>query len=793
MKEIKVFLASGKEMKHDRNAFGNLIRKLDEIYEKRRTRIRLFEWEDVDSAYNGGRKQDEYNEHLKASDMFLALFHTYAGKFTVEEINIAKDERAKKGTPKPYVYCRDLEEGEQENQTLTEFKKELFENLGYYICSYNSEECLNLQFVMQLQLFENTQQNEVKVENNDVTFCGIKIAEMDNLQFVAQNMDYLKLRDEINELKGEIEDLHEKLEKSPDDESLKDTLQQKLNRKNKRQEEFTKYQQQILDIQKNIVKLQGEKISERSREAIEAFSQGDIRKAYYILEDAKKDTLEGLNDFISSKEITEQKRKNVCQNIKELLLRADVVLADLGKDIESRKKEAWDCYETADKAASIVDYNKKDYAELLFRYSKFLSEFAYFNEAKEIYQRLLSLCEEIFGCNEQTAIAYNNIGNVYNNLGNYDKALEYHNKALEIRKEVLGAKHPDTANSYNNIGNVYCAIGDYNKALDSYNKALEIQEKVLGEEHTDTASSYNNIGNVYGITGDYNKALEIQEKVLGEEHSDTTCSYNNIGLVYNDLGKYDEALTYHTKALKIREKVLGEEHTDTASSYNNIGNVYCNLSNYDEALKYHTKALEIYKKVLSEECPDTAMSYNNIGCDYYNLSNYDKALVCYTNALKTRKKVLGEKHTDTASSYNNIGSVYYNLGKYDEALEYYTKALEIYEKVLGKEHIDTAMSYNNIGNVSCNLGKYNEAFKYFDRALQIQEKVLGEEHIDTAMSYNNIGRIYAILGKYDKALGYFTKALKIFQSMLGSEHPYIKRIIKYILSVKAKQKQQSSD
>ena len=119
--------------------------------------------------------------------------------------------------------------------------------------------------------------------------------------------------------------------------------------------------------------------------------------------------------------------------------------------------------------------------------------------------------------------------------------------------------------------------------------------------------------------------------------------------------------------------------------------------------------------------------------------------------------------------------------------------MEIYEKVLGKEHIDTAMSYNNIGNVSCNLGKYNEAFKYFDRALQIQEKVLGEEHIDTAMSYNNIGRIYAILGKYDKALGYFTKALKIFQSMLGSEHPYTKRIIKYILSVKTKQKQQSSD
>lgn len=577
MKTIKVFLASGKEMKHDRNAFGNLIRKLDEIYEKRGTRIRLFEWEDVDSAYNGGRKQDEYNEHLRASDMFLALFHTYAGRFTKEEFNIAKNEREEKGTPKPYVYCRDLEEGEQEDQTLTEFKKELFENLGYYICSYNSEECLNLQFVMQLQLFENTMQNEVKVENDDVTFHGIKIAKMDELQFVAQNKDYLKLRDEINELKDDIVDLRKKLEETPDDERLKDRLQQKLKRKNERQEEFTKYQQQILDIQKNIVKLQGEKISERSREAIEAFSQGDIRKAYYILEDAKKDTVEGLNDFISSKEITEQKRKNVCQNIKELLLRADVVLADLGKDIESRKKEAWDCYETADKAASIVDYNKKDYVELLYKYGSFLNTYANFKEAETVYIRLISLCEEIDEKGEQTAGAYNNIGVVYYNLSEYDDALKYYGKALEIRKKVLGAKHPDTANSYNNIGIVYYDLGKYKDALKYYKDALKIQEKVLGEEHPDTATSYNNIGSADCKLGKYDKALDnftkalkIQEKVLGEEHTDTAMTYHNIGSVDRKLGKYDEALEYYDKALEIFQSELGNEHPYTKSVIENI-------------------------------------------------------------------------------------------------------------------------------------------------------------------------------------------------------------------------------
>ena len=619
MKTIKVFLASGKEMKHDRNAFGNLIRKLDEIYEKRGTRIRLFEWEDVDSAYNGGRKQDEYNEHLRASDMFLALFHTYAGIFTQEEFNIAKDEREEKGTPKPYVYCRDLQEGEEEDQTLKDFKKYLFEKLKYFFCSYNSEECLNLQFVMQLQLFENTMQNEVKVENDDVTFHGIKIAKMDELQFVAQNKDYLKLRDEINELKDDIVDLRKKLEETPDDERLKDRLQQKLKRKNERQEEFTKYQQQILDIQKNIVKLQGEKISERIREAIEAFSQGDIRKADYILEDAKNDTVEGLNDFISSKEITEQKRKNVCQNIKELLLRADVVLADLGKDIKSRKKEAWDCYKTADKVANEVGYNKKDYVELLFRYGKFLNRYAYFKEAETVYIRLISLCEEIFGCNEQTAIAYNNIGNVYSNLGNYDKALDFYNKALEIQEKVLGKEHTDTAASYNNIGLICDYLGKYDEALKYHTKALKIRKKVLGEEHPDTAASYNNIGNVYSNLGNYDKALEyyekaleIRKKVLGEEHPDTAASYNNIGSAYYKLGKYNKASKNFTRALEIRKKVLDEEHTDTAGSYNNIGLICDYLGKYDEALEYYEKALKIFQSKLGSEHSYTKSVIENI-------------------------------------------------------------------------------------------------------------------------------------------------------------------------------------
>ena len=87
MKTIKIFLASSEELENDRNAFGNLIRKLNKTYNKRGVNLELFEWEDYDAAYNDKRKQDEYNENVRASDMFLAVFHRVAGRFTIEEFD----------------------------------------------------------------------------------------------------------------------------------------------------------------------------------------------------------------------------------------------------------------------------------------------------------------------------------------------------------------------------------------------------------------------------------------------------------------------------------------------------------------------------------------------------------------------------------------------------------------------------------------------------------------------------------------------------------------------------------
>ena len=581
MRTIKIFLASSEELENDRNAFGNLVRKLDKIYEKRGIRIELFEWEDYDAAYNDRRKQDEYNDQVRASDMFLALFHTKAGKYTIEEFDVATEEFRRTGkTPQSYVYCRDLQPGDEESAELKEFKKRLFDEMGHYWSRYNNRDSMQLHFVMQLQLVESSSIDALKVEGGEVRMGEMTVARMDNLQFAAGNEDYQRMSRRLAELPALIEKARQRVDKYPDEEEFRDDLQQLLNERNALQDEFDQQQKFLFDTAKRIAQLSGDRITDRMRRAVEAFDRGDVRQANIILDEAERDAERNLQDYRQSKAITEQLRQNVVNSIEELLLKTSTLMADASIPIKDRIAQTKALYAQADTLAAEADYDKEKYAEMLFDYADFLRKYSLYDEALAVSLRQVAIVEELKGADSVDADAaksYNHIGRVYEAQGDYDRAMEYFLKALAIREKVLGTEHSDTAASYNNIGLVYDYKDDYDRALEYHLKALAIYEKVLGTEHSATAMSYNNIGIVYAVKGDHDRALE-----------------------------------YHLKALAIREKVLGTEHSDTASSYNNIGNVCYDKGDYGRALEYYLKAYNVYKKKLGADHPDTKMAERNI-------------------------------------------------------------------------------------------------------------------------------------------------------------------------------------
>jgi len=607
--------------------------------------IDVFEWEDQEAFIDNRRTQDKYNDEIRKSDMFVALFYKKVGKYTIEEFDVAMEEFGKKGYPKVFVCCKALEESESETPELKAFKDKLNEkDKEKFWINFKNNDDLQLRFVQQLLMVEN-ELMKLKLEGDKVTLDGLYIAELANLSFAAGNEQYIQMKEELEELPDDIETARKLVAECPEDEKMGKRLQKKLDRYNKLKEEFARLQQTLFETSQRIATMQRENLSDKLRRATEAFESGNMAGANALLDEI---ALEAETHHAN----LEQDRELVHQDIEAFLLQAKTKMAEVNTPIEDRIKEVHAIYAKADQWAkdSALPDDKLD--GLLNDYGRFLNKYGKYKDAEQVYLRLVSLREKKLGKKHlDTATTYNDIGLTYHYLGYYTKALDYYLKALDIWENVLGKEHPDTAGSFNNIAGVYYDQGDYKKALNYYFKAVDIWEKVLGKEHPDTATTYNNIGAVYDDQGDYPKALE-----------------------------------YCFKALDIREKVLGKEHPDTATTYNNIGLTYDNLRDYPKALEYCSKAVEIQEKVLGKEHPDTATTYNNIGLTYHYLEDYSKALDYYFKAVNIREKVLGKEHPDTATTYSNIAGGYKNQGTYPKAIEYLQKALDIREQKLGPDH-----------------------------------------------------------------------------------------------------------
>ena len=337
MKTIKIFLASSEELENDRKEFGNLIRRLDDIYFRRGVHLQLIMWEDLDFAYNNHRKQDEYNEAIRQCDVFIALFYKQAGKYTLEEFDVAKQENLKRKLPQVIIYCRDLLENDVESAALADFKQQLDKELGHFWGRYGTNDKLHLDFVLWLQRSTINDSASLKVENGNVMFDEAKIASMDNLQFASDNANYQKQKEKLATLSAEIEQLWQAIEQTPSLDFLRQLHHQKLKEYNALKEEFEQYQQALFNTAKRISQMQLEQISDLIRRAVEAFEKGNIERTNTLLDEVAYEAEHHM-------ERLEQDRNLVHQDIEAFQLQAKTIMADTSLDIEERKERSLSIY-----------------------------------------------------------------------------------------------------------------------------------------------------------------------------------------------------------------------------------------------------------------------------------------------------------------------------------------------------------------------------------------------------------------------------------------------------------------
>ncbi len=97
MKDIRIFIASSKELERERNALAFLVLSKEEEFAARGFRVRLAKWEYVDPKMTEARTEDRYLEEMCNCDAAFVLFRDIAGMYTREELDKAL-ERERAGT-----------------------------------------------------------------------------------------------------------------------------------------------------------------------------------------------------------------------------------------------------------------------------------------------------------------------------------------------------------------------------------------------------------------------------------------------------------------------------------------------------------------------------------------------------------------------------------------------------------------------------------------------------------------------------------------------------------------------
>lgn len=158
METIKIFLASSSELANERKAFREFLGVENDLLHEKGGYLKLIQWEYFLDTISDTRLQDEYNEAVKTADIVICLFHTKAGKYTLEEFEVAYKQFKETGKPLIYTYFKMGESKEDVDSKrasdLRKFKKRLAE-IGHFYTYFKNIDALKYKFKIQLDLLKN--------------------------------------------------------------------------------------------------------------------------------------------------------------------------------------------------------------------------------------------------------------------------------------------------------------------------------------------------------------------------------------------------------------------------------------------------------------------------------------------------------------------------------------------------------------------------------------------------------------------------------------------------------------
>ena len=289
MKLIQLFLASSiVEFKQERNELSNYIRVLNDISVKRNIYFEITLCEDLSNAVAKDRKQEEYNQKIRDSQYFCALFGRDAGEYTIEEFNVALEQFRQSGAPRIFIYFRQLPEGQSASQSVKDFMERLdAENIYYTIFSYL--DAVKLSWLVTLTQDQGLS-SHLKLEDGVAKLDGKPVLDLRNVSIYSKNKELQKRLAEKQRLDEEFTNLREATLKAPEDKELFDRLFDVSLQRNQLSDQIHRMERSILDLCSTVSKMNASNhsLTWREKKAAQLLDTGNYQRALSVLDDVQR-------------------------------------------------------------------------------------------------------------------------------------------------------------------------------------------------------------------------------------------------------------------------------------------------------------------------------------------------------------------------------------------------------------------------------------------------------------------------------------------------------------------------
>ena len=788
MTTIHIFLGSSLDELHlDRMEIGNYVRKLNDIYRDRDVYIKLYECEDENAAMVKGRKQEEYNEEIRQSDIFLVLFYNKAGQYTIEEFREAYKQFQKTGAP-AILTCFRQGEGYAPEQSVLEFMDELDKQLGHYFKRYTHIDSVKLTLLLQMKLMK--LDVPIELEESLITVGGTPVLTLKNIPMWAKNADFQSLKEQYQACERAYLDA-----KAATTDPVTDPVFLRASEQwNEAKKALRELEQYLFSIALKIEKKNNDgTLTERQRKAYELMEQGDAEGAEKIM-----NLREILDDVEHAETLAQQANKKLEQHVQELLLRIEILQTQVQNPSRFAKIQ-----ETFEEAVALE--KRRNLKKIAMReYVSYLHDQKDYSHAIPLAERYLKYVE-LDGDKSDVADAANMLGILYTETNRMELAEQEHLRAKEIQ-EQLATENPSVylmglAMSCNNLGELYRKNNRIKLAEREYLRARKIYDQLTAEHlsayRLDLAGICNNLGVLYVDTNrlklaekEHLRAKEIYEQLVAENPSAylpyLANGCNNLGSLYYKNNCIDMAMQEYLRAKEIRGQLAIENPSAyqpaLADTCNNLGILYADTNRLELAEQEYLRSKEICEQLAAENPsayqPDLASTCNNLGNLYYRNNCMDMAKQEYLRAKKIYEQLAAENPSayqpDLANTCHNLGNLYKDTDCMDIAEQEYLRAKEMREQLVVEDpstyQPDLASICNNLGVLYADTKRIGLAEKEFLRAKEIREQLETENpsayQPDLAESCNNLGILYKDTNRIDLAKQEFFQAKEICEQLV---------------------------